>query len=126
MLPSVVATADPAFEYFVYITYDAGDAFFDNAAELASAVDWIKTTVEQPLLTRGVHCQVVLLRYENDVHKPGPAFNFAMRALCVLLRLRCISRAHMLAAHPSLCTLPPRPLHPPPCVAAATRTARST
>lgn len=81
MLPSVGATADAAYEYFIYVVYDAGDAFFDQPANLQEVVRWLQAEIETPLQQRGVECQVVLLRYTNDISKPGPAFNFVMQAL---------------------------------------------
>lgn len=81
MLPSVVQTADPAYEYWIYVVYDEGDAFYDSPTMLPKVVEWLQNAIERPLRERGVACQVVLLRYRNDIHKPGPVFNFVMRAL---------------------------------------------
>ena len=74
------AAAAAPFEYWVYMTFDEGDAFFDNAAREAEVRAWLETNMVAPLRAQGVTLQVALLRYKNTMRKPGPAFNFMTAA----------------------------------------------
>ena len=69
-----------AFEYWLYVLYDAGDPFFDSASREAEVVAWIAAELVGPLKAAGVTLRFALLRFDNVLHKPGPAFNFMMRA----------------------------------------------
>lgn len=81
LVPSLVHTADPAYELWLYIVYDAGDAFFDRETSVEAVKGWLETNFVEALRARGVTAQFALLRFENEMRKPGPAFNFGMRAL---------------------------------------------
>ena len=103
LLPSLAVTAEPGFEYWVYVAYDAGDSFLDAAVGMAAgggvglsllgaAVGrtgadvlraWFRKNVQSALAQRGVACELVLLRHvpgAGAAHQPAPAFNFALRA----------------------------------------------
>jgi hypothetical protein len=80
MLPSLARTAEARFEYWVYLAHDIGDAFFDSAESNRAVVAWVGEQVVTPLAARGVDASVLLLRFNNTVHKPGPVFNFMMAA----------------------------------------------
>ena len=72
------STAD--FEFWLYVLFDAGDAFFDNEAREAEVRAWIDKELVAPLAAVGVTLRFTLLRFENVLRKPGPAFNFMMKA----------------------------------------------
>jgi hypothetical protein len=74
------ATSAEPFEYWLYVLYDAGDAFFDSAEREAEVRSWISTELSAPLAALGVTLRFALLRFENVLRKPGPAFNFMMAA----------------------------------------------
>ena len=94
MLPSLVATLSQGpstdastaeggtgqpFELWVYIAFDAGDRFYDNERQEAIIKDWLDEKVSRPLKAGpGIVARHCLLRYENGMRKPGPAFNFMM------------------------------------------------
>lgn len=81
LVPSLVHTADPAYELWLYIVYDAGDAFFDRETSVEAVKGWLERNFVAALRARGVTAQFALLRFENEMRKPGPAFNYGMRAL---------------------------------------------
>ena len=72
--------AVPAFEYRLYVLYDVGDAFFDSAEREAEVSSWIASEIVAPLAAAGVILRFALLRFDNVLRKPGPAFNFMMAA----------------------------------------------
>lgn len=91
MLPSLVDTvrADArAFreqhgaplELWVYVAYDSGDAFYDTPQREAEVRAWLDAHVVAPLASAGVRVRHALLRFDNALRKPGPAFNFMMAA----------------------------------------------
>jgi len=68
------------FEHWMYIAYDAGDAFYDSPVREAEVRGWVEEKIVSPLTAAGVTLRLSLLRYENTLRKPGPAFNFMMAA----------------------------------------------
>jgi hypothetical protein len=66
------------FEFWVYVAYDAGDAFYDRPEREAAVRAWLDTALMAPLAARGVTARHALLRYVNVLRKPGPVFNFMM------------------------------------------------
>ena len=68
------------FEYWLYVLFDAGDTFFDTPAREAEVRDWITHALVTPLQAASVTLRFALLRFENVLRKPGPAFNFMMAA----------------------------------------------
>lgn len=81
MLSSFAATAEPGFEYWLYVAYDAGDEYFDTPQGLQDTREWFNAMVAAPLRdVRHVTARLNLLRVENGLRRPGPAFNFALRA----------------------------------------------
>jgi hypothetical protein len=87
MLPSLVRTLEQGFEYWLYIACDDDDRYF--AFDFNGTVQgqprhaiqaWLKHNVHMPLKQRAIAVQVVWLRFENQLHKPGPIFNFVMQA----------------------------------------------
>ena len=66
------------FEFWLYILYDAGDAFYDSPSREAQVRSWLQRRMVAPLATRGVALRFALLRFDNVLRKPGPAFNFMM------------------------------------------------
>ena len=53
MLPSLNITAEKGYEYWVYITYDHGDEFWDKPASVAAMHDWLDANLHAPLNARG-------------------------------------------------------------------------
>ena len=80
LLPSFVANAEPGFEYWLYLAYDAGDLFFDNQTNQAQSRAWIDEHITTPLKDKGIVFRFALMRFHNPWRKPGPAFNFLTRA----------------------------------------------
>lgn len=68
------------FEFWVYVAYDAGDAFYDQPLREAAVRAWLDASLVAPLAARGVTARHALLRYVNLLRKPGPVFNFMMAA----------------------------------------------
>jgi hypothetical protein len=69
------------YEFWLYVLFDAGDSFYDSPARETEVLAWIDANVAAPLReSAGVTLRPALLRFENTMHKPGPAFNFMMRA----------------------------------------------
>mmetsp|Transcript_32675 Transcript_32675/g.81336 ORF Transcript_32675/g.81336 Transcript_32675/m.81336 type:complete len:225 (+) Transcript_32675:2-676(+) len=67
-------------ELRVYIAWDSGDPFYDAQGRRAQIEKWIEEHVATPLSHANVWLRVALLSYLNKMGKPGPAFNFLMRA----------------------------------------------
>lgn len=86
MLHSLGETAEPGFEYRVYVVFDEGDREFDLDASLKATVKdsslllWFQTEVEAPLAERGIVTSLLPIRFRNRLRKPGPAINVAVRA----------------------------------------------
>lgn len=82
MLPSLVRTAEEGFEYRLYITHDKGDNFFDGNGNRGRKLlrIWAAKNIVTPLKGRGIACRVTILRFDNPYRKPGPVFNFMMKA----------------------------------------------
>eukprot|EP00310_Coccolithus_braarudii_P006269 CAMPEP_0183365088 /NCGR_PEP_ID=MMETSP0164_2-20130417/83340_1 /TAXON_ID=221442 /ORGANISM="Coccolithus pelagicus ssp braarudi, Strain PLY182g" /LENGTH=105 /DNA_ID=CAMNT_0025540541 /DNA_START=16 /DNA_END=330 /DNA_ORIENTATION=+ len=68
------------YEFWLYIAFDAGDSFYDSAPREAQVHSWFDAQLIKPLAARGITFKVALLRFENRVRKPGPAFNYMMAA----------------------------------------------
>lgn len=77
LFPSLVKTVEPGFEYWIYVGYDKGDPWLDDAGHLAMARTWFNENVGKPLLYRDIICKLVFTTFENNFRRPGPAFNFA-------------------------------------------------
>ena len=67
-------------ELWIYIAYDAGDGFYDRPEQEAALRAWLDARVVAPLARAGLTARHALLRFENGLRKPGPAFNFMMAA----------------------------------------------
>ena len=76
LMPSIAETAEEGYEYWVYLLYDVGDAFFDQADNLQMVEAWFDKHVVKPMLERKIYGRLVLCRYDNQAKKPGPAFNY--------------------------------------------------
>lgn len=80
MLPtlrdSIRIEAASGLDFWVYITFDVGDAFFESREAQIST--WIEREICAPLAKVGVHLNSNLLVYNNTMRKPGPAFNFML------------------------------------------------
>ena len=71
-------TAERGVEYWLYITFDKGDRWWDNEGRLQTLRSAVENDVVAKLRQKGVNCRFVFLRYTNFMRKPGPAFNFMM------------------------------------------------
>lgn len=80
MLPSLAATAQVGFEYWLYLAHDVGDRFFEAEGVRHKVARWCQRSLLAPLRARGIEASVLLLRFNNTVRKPGPVFNFMMAA----------------------------------------------
>lgn len=83
MLPSLtksLASTPRGFVFHLYILFDAGDAFYDSSAREEDVQRWLQEQLIRPLGEAGVTLKAALLRFENQMRKPGPAFNFMMAA----------------------------------------------
>ena len=78
--PIVGVRGTEPLELWVYVTYDKGDAFYDHAEQEAAVRAWLDTHLVAPLRSLGVTAKHALLRFDNPLRKPGPAFNFMMAA----------------------------------------------
>jgi len=76
MLPSLVNTAEPGFEYWFYLGYDKGDPWFDNVAHCDAARAWYAEHVTAPLAAKGIVAKLVISTWTNPTKTPGPAFNY--------------------------------------------------
>jgi len=81
MLPSLVATAEAGYVYWLYVAYDLGDTFYDRPERRAEIAAWMRERVVGPLRKfRGIEADFVLLPFNNTIRKPGPVFNYMMAA----------------------------------------------
>ena len=78
--PLVGTRGSEPFELWLYLAFDAGDAFYDQPAREAEVNAWLDAHLVKPLADAGVRVRHALLRFENTLRKPGPAFNFMMAA----------------------------------------------
>lgn len=77
LMPSILNTTEPGYEYWIYVLYDVGDAFYDNDEHLSTIREWVTKTVTGPMYeSRKIHSRLVLEPFENVLKKPGPAFNY--------------------------------------------------
>ena len=74
-----VGGAEPL-ELWVYIAYDVGDQFYDSPGRDAEVRAWLDERLVRPLAGVGVTARHALLRFDNVLRKPGPAFNYMMAA----------------------------------------------
>jgi hypothetical protein len=79
LLPSLLETAEPGFEYWLVVAYDVGDPLYDDPPTLARARALFDARAAQ-LLRGGVTVKLALLRFLNALRKPGPAFNYVAAA----------------------------------------------
>ena len=80
LLPSLGKTVLADYEYWIYVGFDTGDLFYDDAARLRSLLKWFRRNLAAPLRPRGVEAKMVFLNYTNLLRKPGPVFNFVAAA----------------------------------------------
>jgi hypothetical protein len=80
LIPSLVRTAEAAYRYRVYVTFDAGDGFIDSVARRCELRALLDAELVAALASHGVQAQAVVMRFANGAQKPGPAFNFMMAA----------------------------------------------
>ena len=66
--------------YWLYITFDADDPFYDDEATLSGLRGDVQKLVVDVLARKHITVRFVFLRFENHVQKPGPVFNFMMGA----------------------------------------------
>ena len=52
-------------EFWLYVLFDAGDDFFDNASREKEVRAWIESELVAPLAAAGVTLRFALLRFEN-------------------------------------------------------------
>lgn len=76
LIPSMVRTIEPGFEYWLYLGYDFNDPWLDNAKNLEIIREWYQNHAVEPAKARGLHTRIVFGAYNNTYRKPGPAFNF--------------------------------------------------
>ena len=71
-LPSLFKYMETGFRYHIYIGYDADDTFYSSEAVQRDILKWIwQASREKPF-----HTGATLLVFDNNLHKPGPVFNF--------------------------------------------------
>eukprot|EP00941_MAST-03F_sp_MAST-3F-sp1_P003608 g3608.t1 len=78
LLPSFVKTAQAQFTYSLYIVHDDDDQFYAENSEAIK--EWIHLHVIEHLKRRSVITELYILSFKNDLHKPGPVFNFVTAA----------------------------------------------
>lgn len=74
-LRSIAKTVECGFRYTVYVGYDAGDAFYDTHDGQDTLMTWFRDNVQSRLQSRGIVINLVPVRVDNPIHKPGPVFN---------------------------------------------------
>ena len=80
LLPSLAPTVEEGYEYWVYVGYDSGDLFYDDALRLRAMSKWFRRNVARPCRLKRVLAKVVFLNFTNVLRKPGPVFNFVAAA----------------------------------------------
>ena len=65
------------FEFWVVLAVDDDDPYFGVAANRNDVQTYFQTRVAAPLKRLGVSVSLSLVTFQNDAHKPGPAFNVA-------------------------------------------------
>lgn len=80
LLPSILATAEPGFEYRIYLGYDEDDAYYDRPGRQEQIHAWFLQEIQTPaFFTKGVVIRLFLLCFRNPQKKPGPVMNFLSR-----------------------------------------------
>jgi len=74
LLPSLVQTVECGFNYRVVLAFDYGDAFFDSEEGTSKVKEWFEENVRKKLAEKGVTGELLFAPVQNDVKKPGPAF----------------------------------------------------
>jgi len=82
LLPSLAPSVEAAYEYWVYVGFDMGDLFYDDADRLRALNKWFRRNVARPCRrkTPSVEAKLVFLNFTNVLRKPGPVFNFVAAA----------------------------------------------
>lgn len=82
LLPSLAPTVEEGYEYWVYVGYDSGDLFYDDAARLRAMNKWFRRNVARACRARQprVVAKLAMLNFTNVLRKPGPVFNFVAAA----------------------------------------------
>jgi hypothetical protein len=80
LLPSLLETAEPGFEYWLVVAYDVGDPLYDDPPTLARARALFDARAARLRRRAGVTVKMALLRFLNGLRKPGPAFNYVAAA----------------------------------------------
>jgi hypothetical protein len=81
LLPSLLETAEPGFEYWLVVAYDVGDPLFDDPTARARARAYFAAHAARLRRSAGgVTVKLALLRFLNGPRKPGPAFNYVAAA----------------------------------------------
>jgi hypothetical protein len=79
-LPNSSVPGGERFELWIYLAFDAGDAFYDNERCEADVRAWLDEKLVKSFAAFGVVVRHSLLRFDNVLRKPGPAFNHMMAA----------------------------------------------
>ena len=80
LVPSMLDTAEPGFEYWLMVAYDVGDPFYDNRTARAAAQALFAARAADARAATGVTARLALVRFLNAQRKPGPAFNYVAAA----------------------------------------------
>ena len=79
LLPSLAKNMEPGFHYKIYVGVDAGDSFYDNELNEQDVMEWFADSIEPVAHKVGATASMKILIFENENHKPGPAFNHACK-----------------------------------------------
>jgi hypothetical protein len=72
-LPSLLRNTEDGFEYRFYVGYDTDDAFYGREEVQRKITEWFRRELRWGQ-------SAVLLPFANELHKPGPIFNFLSSA----------------------------------------------
>jgi hypothetical protein len=79
LMPSIVKTVVPGFDYLVVVAFDNGDAYLDSTTVQATITAWFETNVAAKLRARNIDATLLLQAYANPLRKPAPVMNAALR-----------------------------------------------
>lgn len=68
------------FEFWVVLGVDDDDPYYGIAANQNDVQAYFQARIASPLMSLGVRVSLSLVPFQNDAHKPGPAFNIAAAA----------------------------------------------
>ena len=78
-LPSLAKTVEQGVDYRIYCGVDKGDTYYDSPKNQKEVQTWFDANIAKSSAAKGINVSLKVLLFDNPIHKPGPAFNYACK-----------------------------------------------